>query len=399
MAAGLTVASAYQSIEGWFDFDDIYELALRRCSARKSARFVEVGAFKGRSTCYMAERLAESGLDVSFDVVDTFAGDDDVGYADLWPDFAANLERAGLLSRLSAHRRPSVEAARDFPDQSLDFAFIDARHTYEATCEDLAAWWPKVRPGGLIAGHEYVHAPGVRAAVDAFVARHDLAAAFRLDGTSWLIYRSIEIDAAYCINLARRADRREHAAAQFEAAGLGGKVAFFEAIDGAALDHPRAISDGQAGCCASHLAALRAAREQGHRHVLLFEDDIELVPDFRRELAASLARCPAAYDLCYVGALCVESWGNYLHPLDDRLARVGRVTGAHAYVVNMDCQPAIEAGLADLTKVVDDWYCDAIHPGGDCFACTPWLALQAAGWSDIAQAHNANGAYAGYVWR
>jgi hypothetical protein len=38
------VASAYQSIEGWFDFDDIYELALRRCSRRKGARFVEVGA-------------------------------------------------------------------------------------------------------------------------------------------------------------------------------------------------------------------------------------------------------------------------------------------------------------------------------------------------------------------
>ena len=63
------MASVYQSIEGWFDFDDIYDLALRRCSARKPARFVEVGAFKGRSTCYMAERLAETGLDVRFDVV------------------------------------------------------------------------------------------------------------------------------------------------------------------------------------------------------------------------------------------------------------------------------------------------------------------------------------------
>ncbi len=393
------MASVYQSIEGWFDFDDIYELALRRCSARKAARFVEVGAYKGRSTCYMAERLAESGLDVTFDVVDSFAGDDDVGRGDLWPEFAANLTRAGLLSRLTAHQRLSVDAAADFADQSLDFVFIDARHTYEATRQDLAAWWPKVKPGGLLAGHEYVHAPGVRAAVDAFVARHDLAPAFRLDRSSWIIYRSIEIDAAYCMNLARRPDRRAHAAAQFEAAGLGGRVAFFEATDGARLAHPRAVSDGQAGCCASHLAVLRAAQLRGHRHVLIFEDDIELVPDFQRQFAASLARCPASFDLCYVGALCVASWGNYLHPFDDRLARVGSVTGAHAYIVNMDCQPAIEAGLADLTKVIDDWYCGAIQPGGDCFACVPWLGFQAAGWSDIAQSHNANGAYAGYVWR
>lgn len=391
------MASAYQSIEGWFDFDDIYELALRRCSARKPARFVEVGAYKGRSTCYLAERLAETGLDVAFDVVDTFAGDDDVGHGELWPEFAANLERAGLLSRLSAHRRPSVEAARDFSDQSLDFVFLDAGHTFEATRDDLAAWWPKLKPGGLVAGHEYAGAPGVRAAVDAFVADRGLTHAFRLSRASWMIYRSIEIDAAYCINLPRRGDRRERAAAQFEAAGLD--VAFFEAIDGAGLDHPRRVSDGQAGCCASHLALLRAARAAGHGHVLVFEDDIELAGDFQSQFATALARCPASYDLCYVGAICVESWGNYLYPFDDRLARVGSVCGTHAYVANMACQPAIDAGLADLSNVIDDWYAATIQPAGDCYACTPWLGFQAAGWSDIAQAHNANGAHAGYVWR
>ena len=393
------MASAYQSIEGWFDFDDIYELALRRCSTRKSARFVEVGAYKGRSTCFMAERLAESGLDVAFDVVDSFAGDDDVGHGDLWPEFAANLERAGLLSRLTAHRRLSVEAAADFADQSLDFVFIDARHTYDAASQDLAAWWPKVKPGGLIAGHEYVHSPGVRAAVDAFVARGALEHAFRLSRTSWMIYRSIEIDAAYCINLARRTDRRQHAEAQFEAAGLGGQVAFFEATDGAALAHPGRVSAGQAGCCASHLAVLSAAREAGHRHVLVFEDDIELAPDFQPRFAAALSRCPASFDLCYVGAICVAGWDNYLFPFDDRLARVGSVCGTHAYLVNMDCQPTIEAGLADRANVIDDWYGRNIHPAGDSFACTPWLGFQAAGWSDVAGAHNANGAYAGYVWR
>jgi predicted O-methyltransferase YrrM len=391
------LASAYQSIEGWFDFDDIYELALRRCSARKSARFVEVGAYKGRSTCYMAERLAETGLDITFDVVDTFEGDDDVGHGDLWPQFAANLERAGLLGRLTAHRQPSAEAAQGFDDASLDFVFIDARHTYDAAAEDLAAWWPKVKPGGLIAGHDYTNSPGVRAAVDQFVAGHGLAHAFRVTRASWMIYRSLAIDAAYCINLARRGDRRERAQAQFDAAGL--EVAFFEALDGAGLDHPRRVSDGQAGCCASHVALLRAAREAGHRHVLVFEDDIELAPDFRRELATSLARCPASFDLCYVGAICVAGWGNYLHPFDDRLARVGSVCGTHAYVVNLDCQPVIEAGLADLTNVIDHWYGRALQPAGDCYACTPWLGFQAAGWSDVAQAHNANGAYAGYVWR
>jgi predicted O-methyltransferase YrrM len=391
------VASAYQSIEGWFDFDDIYELALRRCSRRKGARFVEVGAYKGRSACFMAERIAESGLNVVFDVVDTFDGDDDVGHADLWPQFAVNLERAGVLTRVAAHRQPSVEAARNFADQSLDLIFIDARHTYEAARDDLAAWWPKLKPGGLIAGHDYTNSPGVRGAVDRFVAQGSLARAFRSTRASWMIYRSVAVDAVYCINLARRADRRRRAAAQFEAAGLD--VTFFEATDGAGVSHPGAVSNGQAGCCASHLAALRAARERGSRHVLMFEDDIELAPDFQRELAISLARCPASFDLCYVGAICVAGWGNYLYPLDDRLARAGSVGGTHAYVVNMDCQPTIEAGLADLRNVIDDWYARILQPAGDCFACTPWLGFQAAGWSDVAQGHNANGAHTGYVWR
>ena len=36
--------------------------------------------------------------------------------------------------------------------------FIDARHSYDAVLEDLNAWWPKIRPGGILAGHDYVDA-------------------------------------------------------------------------------------------------------------------------------------------------------------------------------------------------------------------------------------------------
>lgn len=49
----------------------------------------------------------------------------------------------------------SVDAAKDVADRSLDFVFIDGNHVYEAVLEDLAAWVPKVRPGGLVAGHDY----------------------------------------------------------------------------------------------------------------------------------------------------------------------------------------------------------------------------------------------------
>ena len=47
-------------------------------------------------------------------------------------------------------------AANLFPDGSLDFVYIDANHTYEAVTEDIALWYPKVKKGGILAGHDYV---------------------------------------------------------------------------------------------------------------------------------------------------------------------------------------------------------------------------------------------------
>jgi hypothetical protein len=58
--------------------------------------------------------------------------------------------------RSTIWRTTSVEGAKFVPDHSLDFAYIDARHDYESVKEDIAAWCAKVRPGGILAGHDYV---------------------------------------------------------------------------------------------------------------------------------------------------------------------------------------------------------------------------------------------------
>jgi hypothetical protein len=49
----------------------------------------------------------------------------------------------------------SVEASGNFDDGSLDFVYIDADHSYEGCSADLTAWYPKVKKGGLIAGHDF----------------------------------------------------------------------------------------------------------------------------------------------------------------------------------------------------------------------------------------------------
>lgn len=73
--------------------------------------------------------------------------------------------------RLRLIEKPSVEAASDIADGSLDIVFIDGDHTYEGCRADILAWRSKVRPGGWLTGHDYRWDafPGVRQAVDELV--------------------------------------------------------------------------------------------------------------------------------------------------------------------------------------------------------------------------------------
>lgn len=50
----------------------------------------------------------------------------------------------------------SVDAAKLFEDGSLDFVYIDANHTYEGAKLDIGTWGPKVREGGMLAGHDFL---------------------------------------------------------------------------------------------------------------------------------------------------------------------------------------------------------------------------------------------------
>jgi hypothetical protein len=55
-------------------------------------------------------------------------------------------------------REFSTTGAAQLPDESLDCVYLDARHDYTSVTEDLEAWWPKLRRGGVMAGHDFVDA-------------------------------------------------------------------------------------------------------------------------------------------------------------------------------------------------------------------------------------------------
>ena len=53
-------------------------------------------------------------------------------------------------------RNLTTRCAPRFADESFDFVYVDARHDRLGVSEDLEAWWPKARRGGLVCGHDFV---------------------------------------------------------------------------------------------------------------------------------------------------------------------------------------------------------------------------------------------------
>ena len=93
--------------------------------------------------------------------------------------------------RSSVWRMYGDEGAERIPHHSMDFVYLDARHDYRSVASDLAVWIDKVRPGGVLCGHDYMDADasdadfGVKAAVDDFFAARSQTVKATLRDLPW----------------------------------------------------------------------------------------------------------------------------------------------------------------------------------------------------------------------
>ncbi len=80
--------------------------------------------------------------------------------------------------RVEIIRAWSNEAVSRFEDNSIQFLYLDANHSYNASKADLGLWFPKIAVGGMFAGHDYCNGDGVghgvKKAVDEFAAFNGL---------------------------------------------------------------------------------------------------------------------------------------------------------------------------------------------------------------------------------
>lgn len=160
----------YEKIHGWTDNDlfTLYSSVVRDC--QDNSHFVEIGSWKGRSASYMCVEIINSGKKVKFDCVDPWTGtsdaehgfDEDYRNKTLFEVFTKNM--SPVHEYYNAIKLPSVEAAKSYDDDSLDFVFIDGAHDYESVRNDILAWLPKIKPGKILSGHDWPYG-GVKNAV------------------------------------------------------------------------------------------------------------------------------------------------------------------------------------------------------------------------------------------
>lgn len=175
----------WYEIPGWFDFAGVYDEALAR--VQEPVIFVEVGSWLGRSTAYLAGRIQRLEKPVQFFAVDTWLGSPaepgmlltvETHGGDLFPQWQRNMKQAEVLAYVQPMQLASVDAARHFEANSIDFVFIDGEHTYDAVSADIQAWLPKLEPGGTLAGHDVDQEPVARAV-------RERLSGYRIQGRSW----------------------------------------------------------------------------------------------------------------------------------------------------------------------------------------------------------------------
>jgi predicted O-methyltransferase YrrM len=132
---------------------------------------VEIGSWMGRSSVAISTGIKKYCPGSKFYCVDMFSSEyyaenpglEEGTKKDIRQIFEKNMKNYSHETMVMK----SLEAVELFKDESVDFIFIDADHSYDAVKADIQAWLPKLKKGCIICGHDYgIKKYGVKLAVD-----------------------------------------------------------------------------------------------------------------------------------------------------------------------------------------------------------------------------------------
>lgn len=140
-----------------------WDVLIRECKKSEYRIGAEIGVWKGVTSIQLLKNLPNLFLHLVDPWVMTPEFKESVeptrliARTDLEEDYKKVMESTREYDdRVNVMRMTSTEASKRFEDESLDFVFIDANHLYEHVKQDIECWYPKVRKGGMVSGHDYI---------------------------------------------------------------------------------------------------------------------------------------------------------------------------------------------------------------------------------------------------
>lgn len=183
----------YQQVPGFMSHRNtiMLDLVLQKFPAQ--GVWVELGSWMGRSAAYCVVELINRDKLGDFYCIDTWdGGAEHQGWRELQTleqNFHDNI--SPIQDLVTVIKSESWQAAETFQDNSVDFCYVDAGHTYDAVTRDLTAWWPKIKPGQYFGGDDYTKGwPEVCRAVQEFFTA--LGIRVRKSGRCWIVTKPLE---------------------------------------------------------------------------------------------------------------------------------------------------------------------------------------------------------------
>lgn len=158
-----------------------------KASGKQNMTGIQIGCYAGQST----EFFINSELFELFYCIDPWTN----GY-DAKDEANNSVEQAEKVfdekfknnKKIIKIKEYSWNAINNFQDESIDFIYIDGNHQYDAVKKDLELYYPKIKNGGIISGHDYcLYWNGVKKAVDEFFKNKFSFVTF--SDNSWMIYK------------------------------------------------------------------------------------------------------------------------------------------------------------------------------------------------------------------
>ena len=129
----------------------IFELASKLLP---NSTLVEIGTGAGRVTAILADAIAGKGSVLH--TIDNYSQNEKYeGYGHWNLDNTKKwMQKLNVGGHVRYIEGDSVEVGKTFKTP-VDFIYFDGGHRYKAVCDDITSWLPRVKPGGIIAGHDF----------------------------------------------------------------------------------------------------------------------------------------------------------------------------------------------------------------------------------------------------